>query len=156
MCTVKSPGTTPSRSSQRTGNDTGTPGRTRGLYAAATVAPPARVESRKTLPSRSSRINAVVASAGSSRSARAASALVAAAVSSTLASTGTYTCSPFEPLVLTAPASPAPASASRTSRAAATACPNGPPDGGSMSRIRYVGRSGWAARARVGWYSTAR
>jgi hypothetical protein len=37
--TVKSPGATESRSSQRTGNDTGTPGRTRGLYAAATVAP---------------------------------------------------------------------------------------------------------------------
>lgn len=32
----------------------------RGLYAATTVAPPARVESRKTFPLRSSRMNAVV------------------------------------------------------------------------------------------------
>jgi hypothetical protein len=85
VCTVKSPGETPSSSSQRTGNDTGTPGRTRGLYAAATVAPPALVESRKTFPSRSDRMNAVVASPGSSRSARAASALVAAAASAEVA-----------------------------------------------------------------------
>ena len=80
--TVKSAGATWSRSSQATGNDTGAPGRTRGLYAAATVAPPARVESRNTLPPRSSRMNAVVASSGSSRSARAAIARVAAATSS--------------------------------------------------------------------------
>jgi hypothetical protein len=89
VCTVKSPSSTPSRSSQRTGNDTGTPGRTRGLYAAATVAPYARVESRKTLPSRSSLMNAVVARAGSRRSARVAMARVTAAASSLLASTGT-------------------------------------------------------------------
>ena len=87
--TVKSPGTTESRSSQRTGNDTGTPGRTRGLYAAATVAPKARVESRNTLPSRSSLIKAVVARAGSRRAARVAMARVAAAASSPLACTGT-------------------------------------------------------------------
>jgi hypothetical protein len=79
----------PSRSSQGTGNDTGTPGRTRGLYAAATVAPNALVESMNTFPSRSSLMNAVVASPGSSRSARPARALVAAAASSLLASTGT-------------------------------------------------------------------
>jgi len=89
LCTVKSPGTTESRSSQRTGNDTGTPGRTRGLYAAATVAPKARVESRNTLPSRSSLIKAVVAKEGSSRAARAAMARVAAAASSPPARTGT-------------------------------------------------------------------
>ena len=47
---VKSPGAIASRSSQPTGNDTGTPGRTRGLYAATTVAPPTRVESTNTLP----------------------------------------------------------------------------------------------------------
>src|SRR5262249_43808469 len=49
FCTVKSVGTTSSRSSQSTGNDTGTPGRTRGLYAATTVAPPTRVGSTNTL-----------------------------------------------------------------------------------------------------------
>jgi len=87
--TVKSPGATESRSSQRTGNDTGTPGRTRGLYAAATVAPKARVESRNTLPARSSLIKAVVARAGSRRAARAAMARVAAAASSPPACTGT-------------------------------------------------------------------
>ena len=37
---VKSAGVTRSSSSQVTGNDTGTPGRSRGLYAATTVAPP--------------------------------------------------------------------------------------------------------------------
>ena len=89
LCTVKSPGTMESRSSQRTGNDTGTPGRTRGLYAAATVAPKARVESRNTLPSRSSLMKAVVAKEGSSRAARVAMARVAAAASSPLACTGT-------------------------------------------------------------------
>jgi hypothetical protein len=136
VCTVKSPGTTPSRPSQRNGNETGTPGRTRGLYAAATVAPYALVESRKTLPSRSSLMNAVVTSAGSRRSARAETARVTAAASSLLASTGTYTCSPLDPLVLTAPERPTSVSAWRTSRAAATACPNGPPGGGSMSSTR--------------------
>ena len=136
VCTVKSPGTTPSRSSQRNGNDTGTPGRTRGLYAAATVAPNALVESRKTFPSRSSLMNAVVARSGSSRSARAAMARVAAAASSLVASMGTYTCNPLDPLVLTAPERPTSMSAWRTSRAAATACPNGPPGGGSMSSTR--------------------
>ena len=71
--TVKSPGRTCSSSSQVTGNDTGTPGRARGLYAATTVAPPALVESTNTLPPRSSRTNSVVATPGSSRAARAAS-----------------------------------------------------------------------------------
>src|SRR5690606_22425779 len=47
---VKSRGVTRSSSSQATGNETGTPGLMRGLYAATTVAPPARVESRNTLP----------------------------------------------------------------------------------------------------------
>ena len=124
--TVKSAGVTRSSSSQATGKDTGTPGRMRGLYAATTVAPPARVESRNTLPSRSSRMNAVVVSAGSSRSARAASARVAAATSSLprRPRSGTNTCTPFAPLVLTAPARPAPARASRTSRAAWTASRN--------------------------------
>ena len=36
----------------------GTPGRARGLYAATTVAPPARVASRNTLPPRSAFSNA--------------------------------------------------------------------------------------------------
>ena len=54
---VKSVGTTPSRSSQASGNDTGTCGRTRGLYAAITVAPPTRVASTNTLPPRSSFMN---------------------------------------------------------------------------------------------------
>jgi hypothetical protein len=89
LCTVKSPGATESRSSQRTGNDTGTPGRTRGLYAAATVAPKARVESRNTLPARSWMMNAVVVRAGSSAEARTAMARVAAAASSPPACTGT-------------------------------------------------------------------
>ena len=101
-------------------------------------------------------MNAVVARSGSSRSARAAMARVAAAADSPSASIGTYTCTPLAPLVLTAPASPESASACRTRRAAATACPNSPPDGGSMSSIRYVGRSSWPARLSVGWYSTAR
>ena len=38
LCTVKSAGTTSSRLSQESGNETGTPGRTLGLYAAMTVA----------------------------------------------------------------------------------------------------------------------
>lgn len=156
VCTVKSAGVTLSRSSHGTGNETVTPGRARGLYTAATVAPCARVESRKTFPSRSSLMNAVVARAGSSRSARTAMARVAAAASSALASIGTYTCAPLAPLVLTAPVSPTSASACRTSRRAATTCPNSPPDGGSMSSTRYVGRSGCPARNKLGWYSTAR
>jgi hypothetical protein len=102
-------------------------------------------------------MNAVVARAGSSRSARAASARVAAAASSEVApSTGTYTCTPFDPLVLTAPARPASTSACRTSNAAATARPNGPPSGGSISRITCVGWCISPASTKVGWYSTAR
>ena len=53
-----------SRSSHATGNDTGTPGLTRGLYAAITVPPPTRVGSTNTLPPRSSFMNAVVATSG--------------------------------------------------------------------------------------------
>jgi len=106
VCTVKSAGVTWSRSDQSKGNDTGVPGRRRGLYAATTVAPPARVESTNTFPARSSTMKAVVASAGSSASALAASARVAAPTSSTGAwsSIGTKTWRPFAPLVLTAPA----------------------------------------------------
>jgi hypothetical protein len=100
------------------------------------VAPYALVESRKTFPSRSARTNAVVTSDGSSRSARAAMARVAAAADSPSAAIGTYTCTPLAPLVFTAPASPHSESARRTSNAAATACPNSPPDGGSMSSTR--------------------
>ena len=81
--TVKSAGVIESSSDQSSGNDTGVPGRSRGLYAAATVAPPARVASTNTLPPRSSTMNAVVAMSGSRASARAASARVAAATSST-------------------------------------------------------------------------
>jgi hypothetical protein len=82
-------------------------------------------------------MNAVVVSTGSSRSARAATARVAAAASSAEACViGTNTCTPFAPLVLTAPASPQPASASRTSWAARIASRNSPPDGGSMSITR--------------------
>src|ERR1700761_8455183 len=65
-------------------------------------------------------------------------------------------CTPLAPLVLTAPASPAPDSASRTSLAAATAFPNSPAAGGSMSSTRYEGRSRCPAGASVTWYSTAR
>ena len=54
VATVKSDGDAAARSSQGSGNDTGRPGRSLGLYAAATVAPPARVESRNTFPPRSS------------------------------------------------------------------------------------------------------
>ena len=61
---VKSPGATSSSSSHAIGNETGTPGRARGLYAAITVAPPVRVESMNTLPSRSALRNAVVAVCG--------------------------------------------------------------------------------------------
>jgi hypothetical protein len=63
---VKSAGVMSSRSSQATGKETGTPGRTRGLYAAITVAPPTLVESTKTFPPRSALTNAVVAMSGSS------------------------------------------------------------------------------------------
>ena len=116
MRTVKSRGVTLASSSQGTGQDTVTPGRIRGLYAAATVTPPARVESMNTLPSRSSRMNAVVATAGSRRSARAPMARVAAATSNVVAapSSGTKMCTPLEPLVLTAPARPRSARACRT------------------------------------------
>ena len=159
--TVKSPGRTCSSSSQVTGNDTGTPGRARGLYAATTVAPPALVESTNTLPPRSSRTNSVVATPGSSRAARAAKARVAAATSGISASSrsGTNTCTPLAPLVLTPPDSPASSSACRTSSAAATAIRNpsrgSTSSGGSRSRIRWVCRS-LSTRISAGWYSTAR
>ena len=108
LCNVKSAGTTSSRLSQGKGNETGTPGRTRGLYAAMTVAPPTRVASTKTFPPRSSFMKAVVAIAGSNFSARAAIARVAAAASSieTLSSMGTKMCRPLAPLVLIAPSKP--------------------------------------------------
>ncbi len=152
---VKSRGVTASSSSHGTGNDTGVPGRTRGLYAATTVAPPARVESRNTFPPRSSLTYAVVASAGSIRSARTAIARVAAATSSIgCSASGANTCTPFAPLVFTTASSPTSAIAWRTSRAAATAWPKPPePAGGSRSRIRWVWRP---SRISVGWYSTAR
>ena len=158
VCTVNSEGVIESRSSQPTGNDTGTPGRTRGLYAAITVAPPTRVASTKTFPPRSSFMNVVVASSGSRRSARAAMARVAAAASSieTSRSIGTMTCTPLAPLVLTAPSSPASASAWRTRWAAATAIGNASPSGGSRSSTRCVMCSRSLARTSVGWYSTAR
>ncbi len=71
---------------------------------------------------------------------RAASARVAAATSSWEdPCTGTTTCSPLDPLVFTAPESPAPASASRASRATATTWPNSPPSGGSRSSTSPVG-----------------
>ncbi len=155
---VKSAGVTDARSSQATGKETGTPGRSRGLYTDTTVAPPVRVGSTKTLPPRSSRMKAVVASAGSSRSARTARARVAAANSSASGpgSTGTKTCTPLAPLVFTAPASPASARACRTSSAAATPAANPPPSGGSRSSTRWVVRLRSPTVARVGWYSTAR
>ncbi len=147
-----------SRSSQPTGNDTGTPGRTRGLYAAITVAPPTRVESTNTFPPRSSFTNAVVATEGSRLAARAAMARVAAADSSGdgRSSIGTNTCSPFAPLVLIAPSSPTSASACRTRWADRTAIGKASGSGGSRSSTRWVMRSGRSARTRVGWYSTAR
>src|SRR5215472_4519534 len=158
VCSVNPAGATRSRSSQVSGNETGTPGRTRGLYAATTVPPPTRVESRNTLPARSSRRNAVVVSAGSRRSARAATARVAAATSSTVtgASIGTNTCRPLAPLVLTSPARPASVKTWRTTCAARTASWNAPEDGGSMSRTRWVGQSQRSARINAAWYSTAR
>ena len=108
VCTVKSAGVTSSRSDQSTGKDTGQPGRTRGLYAATTVAPPTRVASTNTLAPRSSFMKAVVAISGSSRSTRAAIARSAPAASSGAAwsSIGTNTCRPFAPLVLTEPGEP--------------------------------------------------
>ena len=111
-----------------------------------------------TLPARSSRMKAVVASAGSRRSARAAIARVAAAASTAVTppSSGTNTCTPLAPLVLTAPARPTSASAWRTRCAARTARPNASADGGSMSSMRWVGWSHSPARTRPGWYSTAR
>ena len=84
---------------------------------------------------------------GSSRAARAASARVAAATSGISASSrsGTNTCTPLAPLVLTPPDSPASSSACRTSSAAATAIRNpsrgSTSSGGSRSRIRWVCRS---------------
>ena len=71
---------------------------------------------------------------------RAASARVAAATSSNGAPrTGTTTCTPFEPLVFTAPDSPASSSARRTSRAARTTTGKSAPSGGSRSSTRPVG-----------------
>jgi hypothetical protein len=93
------------------------------------------------------------------RSARAARARVAAAIASVGAgcATGTKTCTPLAPLVLTAPASPTSASASRTSRAVRAAASKGAPGGGSTSSTRCVcGWSGGSTRTSVGWYSTAR
>ena len=86
-------------------------------------------------------MNAVVARSGPSRSACAAIALVAAAASSLAcpAASGTTICTPFAPLVLTAPARPADASASRTSIAACTTRPKSDPAGGSMSSTRTSG-----------------
>ncbi len=154
---LKSAGVTASRSSHATGNDTGAPGRARGLYTATSVAPPARVGSTNTLPPRSSLMNAVVATSGSSSAARAATALVAAAASSSATSpaSGTTTCRPFAPLVFTAAASPTPSSAARTSRAAATAAAKSAPGGGSRSS---TSRDAWCSptRSMLGWYSTAR
>jgi len=77
----------------------------------------------------------------------------AAAIASPPASgtTGTKTCTPLAPLVFSAPASPALASASRTSSAVWPTTENAAPAGGSMSRTRCVW--GWPS---VGWYSTAR
>jgi hypothetical protein len=140
VCRVKSAGDTESRSDQATGKDTGAPGRTRGLYAATTVAPPERVESRNTFPSRSSLMYAVVARSGSMRSARAAIALVAAATSSApCPSIGTNTWTPLAPLVFTAPDRPASASACRIRNAAPTASSKASGDGGSRSSTRCVG-----------------
>ena len=126
-----------------------------------TVAPPARVESTKTLPCRSSTTNAVVASRGSILSARAAIARVVAATSTvSVGARGTKTCIPLAPLVFAAPASPASSSTCLTSRVAATASRNpswgSTSDGGSRSRIRWVWWSGSSVVIRPGWYSTAR
>lgn len=152
VATVKSAGRTPARSAHGTGNDTGVPGRIRGLYAATTVAPPALVGSINTLPPRSSRMNAVVARSGSRSPALAAIARVAAAASGPLwpGVSGTNTCTPLAPLVFTAPASPAESSADRTSMATATALPKSSADGGSMSRTMKSGLSEKPTRIKVG------
>ena len=149
-----------------TGNDTGVPGRTRGLYAATTVAPPERVESRNTLPPRSALMYAVVASArvdplgpGGDRPGRRGHVF-----DRRRGSSGTNTCTPLAPLVFTAPASPASVSACRTSSAACTAMPErSPPSGGSRSITRCVTRSGrdrrgpasGGTRPPAGWRTTA-
>ena len=87
---------------------------------------------------------------------RAASARVAAATSSNGASrTGTTTCTPFEPLVFTAPLSPESSSACWTSRAARTTVAKSAPSGGSRSSTRPVG-SASPTRKNGTWNSTAR
>ena len=87
---------------------------------------------------------------------RAASARVAAATSSNGAPrTGTTTCTPFDPLVFTAPASPESSSACWTSRAARTTVEKSAPSGGSRSRTRPVG-SASPIRKKGTWNSTAR
>ena len=150
---------TSSSSSHGTGNDTGTPGRTRGLYAAATVAPPVRVASTNTLPPRSALTNAVVATSGSSSSARRAIARVAAA-----AVVGRRPVGDRHEDVHALRA----AALHRTGEADVGQRPahemggrdrrrrTPSPSGGSRSRTRCVGRSRCAASANVGWYSTAR
>ena len=103
-------------------------------------------------------MKAVVAIEGSSASARAAIALVAAAASSggAWSSTGTNTCTPFAPLVFTAPSNPTSVRACRTRCAVRTTMAKSSASGGSRSSTRWVTRSGRAASTRVGWYSTAR
>ncbi len=159
MWTVKSAGETSSRSSQRTGNDTGMPGRTRGLYAATTVAPPTRVESTNTRPPRSSLMNAVVAIGGIEAlgpggdgpggGGRVLGRRVVVDRDEDVHALGAAG--------LDRPAeAQRRSSTSRTSRAAATAMANPSPSGGSRSSTRWVTRSGRSARVSVGWYSTAR
>jgi hypothetical protein len=117
---------------------------------------PDRVESTKTFPPRSSFRYAVVATAGSSRSTRAASARFAAAASSMeTPRSGTTTCSPFAPLVFTAPARPASSSDRRTRCATAATAAKSAPSGGSRSSTSPVGS--WASTVKNGtWNSTDR
>ena len=79
-------------------------------------------------------MNAVVAMLGSSATARAPIARVAAAASSSVASSsiGTNTCTPFAPLVFTAPSSPTSASACRTRWATCTTIEN---DASAVRRV---------------------
>ena len=134
------------------------PARTRGLYAATTVAPPTRVESTNTFPPRFSFMNSTVARLGSRAAAREAIARVAAAAASSVGSSsiGTTTWRPFAPLVFTPDSRPASVSTCRTSRATETTIGNPLPSGGSRSSTRCVARSSRSRRTSVGWYSTAR
>ena len=124
------------------------------LYAATTVAPPTRVASTKTLPPRSSLMNALVTVSGSSSSAR---ALIArrgggrVAPACDVALDGHEQMQSFAPLVLSAAVRPRSSEhlahdPRRTHRLGRCRCARR-----SMSSTRWVIRSGLSMRTSAGW-----